>query len=391
MVTRYTQRRRLRFILSGLLALGTIMLALVIFGLSRGATAATATEPDVDIEADSLQLSPGDTLSVKVRVTNPFTSTLSKITVKLAYDSGQLTPIDSDFHRDSDWVSDLNDSRVTLTFKNIGAGKSRTGKVLFRVKQPMPGNTSVDLHARFNWSVDATTSTPSRHGSGSTDGDEPLIVAPDGVLTNPNVIDSVPRAAIEPRSGGTGSLFRAYASGFTGGERVSIWLNTPNGVAAVPHDLIANANGEVWPEFSSSDLVPGSYGLVIYGQESTQTLVVPFTVSASAVPASPATAPQPVAVPQPAVSSSVNIEPKNAVAGTQFHAYARGFQGGEQVSIWLNTPGGVEELDGSFLTNSAGEVWPEFSSDELAPGSYGLVIYGRSSGQTVVVPFVINA
>ncbi len=391
MVTRYTQRRRLRFILSGLLALGTIMLALVIFGLSRGATAATATEPDVDIEADSLQISPGDTLSVKVRVTNPFTSTLSKITVKLAYDSGQLTPIDSDFHRDSDWVSDLNDSRVTLTFKDIVAGKSRTGTVLFRVKQPMPGNTSVDLHARFNWSVDATTSTRSRHGSGSTDGDEPLIVAPDGVLTNPNVIDSVPRAAIEPRSGGTGSLFRAYASGFTGGERVSIWLNTPNGVAAVPHDLIANTNGEVWPEFSSSDLAPGSYGLVIYGQESTQTLVVPFTVSASAVPASPATAPQPVAVPQPAVSSSVNIEPKAAAAGTRFHAYARGFQGGEQVSIWLNTPSGVEELDGSFSTNSAGEVWPEFSSDELAPGSYGLVIYGRSSGQTVVVPFVINA
>src|SRR4249919_1666417 len=126
---RSEQRRRLRFILSGLLALGTVVLALVIFGLSRGATAATATQPDVDIEADPLQLSPGDTLSVKVRVTNPFTSTLSKITVKLDYDSGQLTPIDSDFHHDSDWVSDLNDSRVTLTFKDISAGKSRSGTV----------------------------------------------------------------------------------------------------------------------------------------------------------------------------------------------------------------------------------------------------------------------
>jgi len=393
MGTRYEQppRQRLRFILSGLLALGTVVLALVIFGLSRGATAATATEPDVDVKADSLQLSPGDTLSVKVRVTNPFTSTLSKITVKLGYDSGQLTPIDSDFHRDSDWVSDLNNSRVTLTFKNIGAGKSRSGKVLFRVSQPMPGNTSVDLHAKFNWSVDATTTSPSKHGSGSTDGDEPLIVAPDGVLTNPNVIDSAPQAAIEPRSGGTGSLFRAYASGFTGGERVSIWLNTPNGVAAVPHDLVANANGEVWPEFSSSDLVPGSYGLVIYGQESTQTLVVPFTISTSAAPA--AVAPPASGAPAGSVSaspSSSNIEPKAAAAGTQFHAYARGFQGGEPISIWLNTPSGVQALDGSFSANGAGEVWPEFSSDGLVPGSYGLVIYGRSSGQTLVVPFVIN-
>jgi len=409
MDTRYEQRprQRLSVILGGLLALGTVVLALVIFGLSRGATAASETEPQVDVSADSLQISPGDTLSIKIRITNPLTSTLRKIVVKLDYDSGQLTPVDSDFHRDSDWVSDLSDRRVTLTFKNIGAGKSRTGKVLLRVNQPMPGNTSVDLHAKFNWSVDATTSNPSMHGSGSTDGDEPLIVAPDGVLTNPNVIDSVPQTAIEPRSGASGTQFRAHASGFKGGERISIWLNTPNGVAAVPHDLIANANGEVWPEFSSDNLVPGSYGLVIYGQESTQTLVVPFTVSTSAAPAS--VAPSAAAVPSLAVQPplalwgasvpasagppppSPNIEPKAAAAGTQFHAYARGFQGGEPISIWLNTPGGVQALDGSFSTNSAGEVWPEFSSDGLAPGSYGLVIYGRSSGQTVVIPFVISS
>src|SRR5947208_3079906 len=131
MNTRYEQRRRLPAMLSGLLALGTVVLALMIVGLSRGATAATTTAPTVDVAAESLQLSPGDTLSVKIRVTNPLTSTLSKISVKLSYDSGQLTPIDSDFHRDSDWVSDLSDSRVTLSFKDIGAGKSRSGNILF--------------------------------------------------------------------------------------------------------------------------------------------------------------------------------------------------------------------------------------------------------------------
>jgi len=92
----------------------------------------------------------------------------------------------------------------------------------------------------------------------------------------------------------------------------------------------------------------------------------------------------------PGAPPSTNIEPKAAAAGTQFRAYARGFQGGEPISIWLNTPGGVQALDGSFSANSAGEVWPEFSSGGLAPGSYGLVIYGRSSGQTLVVPFAIN-
>ena len=380
-------RQRPRVILSWLLALGTVMLALVIFGLSRGATAATATEPEIDISADSLQLNPGDTLSVKVRVTNPFTSTLSKTTVKLAYDSGQLTPIDSDFHQDSDWVSDLSDSRVTLTFKDIGAGKSRSGKILFRVNQPVPGNTSIDLHAKFNWSVDATTSSPSKHGSGSTDGDQPLIVAPDGVLTDPNVIDSAPQAAIEPRSGASGTQFRAHASGFAGGEKISIWLNTLDGVAAVPHDLVANANGEVWPEFSSNNLAPGRYGLVIYGQESTQTLVVPFSISSGAVPAQPL---QPAVVPQPAAGAYANIEPKNASAGTQFHAYARGFRAGERISIWLNTPDGVAAVPHDLVANDNGEVWPEFSSSDLAPGSYGLVIYGQESTLTLVAPFAIS-
>ena len=63
-------------------------------------------------------------------------------------------------------------------------------------------------------------------------------------------------------------------------------------MAAVPHDLVANDNGEVWPEFSGDDLAQGSYGLVIYGQESTQTLVVPFTVSGTAAPAAVAVTPR---------------------------------------------------------------------------------------------------
>jgi hypothetical protein len=390
MEARSEQRRRLRLILGGLLAFGAVALALVIFGISRGATAASETRPDVDISAESQELNPGDTLSVKIRVTNPFTSTLSKITVKLDYDSEQLTPIDSDFNHDSDWVSALDGSRVSVTFKDISAGKSRTGRVLFRVNQPAPGNTTVDLHAKFSWSVDASATTPRRSGSGSTDGDEPLIVAPDGVLTDRSVIDSAPQAAIEPRSGGSGSVFRAHASGFRSGERISIWLNTPSGVADVPHDLVANANGEVWPEFSSDSLAPGAYGLVIYGQESTQTLVVPFTVSGTAV-SPPAAAPQPASVPQPAGGSASNIEPKSASAGTQFHAYARGFRGGERISIWLNTPNGVADVPHDLVANGNGEVWPEFSSSDLAPGSYGLVIYGQDSTLTLVVPFTISA
>lgn len=378
-------RQRLRVLLGWALAAAAVVLAVIVFSASRGTSAATNSAPDVDLSADSHQLRPGDTFSIKVRITNPLTTTLDKIVVKLNYDSAQITPIDSDFNHDSDWVSSLSSSRITLTFKDIGANKSRSGKVFFRVNQPAPGNTSVDVHAKFNWYVNDSAGTLIKQGSGSTDGSSPLIVAPDGVLTNRDVIDSAPRTAIDPLAGVTGTRFRAYASGFAGGERISIWLNTPSGVADIPHDLIANDRGEIWPEFASDNLAPGSYGLVIYGQDSTQTLVVPFTVSAAGGGGGAPANPQPPA-PAPQLA---NIEPKAAAAGTQFHAYGSGFAGGEDVSIWLNTPSGVSGIDRSFSTNGAGEVWPEFSSDGLAPGSYGLVIYGRDSGRTLVVPFTI--
>jgi hypothetical protein len=286
-------------------------------------------------------------------------------------------------------VSSLSSSRVTLTFKGIGASKSRSGKVFFRVSQPAPGDTTVSVHAKFNWYVNDSSGTLIKQGSGSSDGSSPLIVAPDGVLTNRDVIDSPPRTAIDPLAGVAGTRFRAYASGFAGGERISIWLNTPNGAAAIPHDLNANDRGEVWPEFASDNLAPGSYSLVIYGQDSTQTLVVPFTVSAAGGAGGAPASQQPPATGGAPAPPPANIEPKAAAAGTQFHAYGSGFASGEDVSIWLNTPSGVSGIDRSFSTNGAGEVWPEFSSDGLAPGSYGLVIYGRSSGRTLVVPFTI--
>jgi hypothetical protein len=385
---------RLRSTLGVLLGVGMIALALTLILVSRGTSAATATEPEIDISAEPMQLSPGDTLAIKVHITNPFTATLDRVVVRLSYDSKLLTPIGSSFNRDSDWVSDLNGSSIALTFRDISADKTRTGKAIFRVKQPQPGNTSVTMRARYHWYLVTGTGLTPTEGTGTSGGEEPLIVAPDGVLTDPNVIDSVPRTSITPAAGPTGTFFRAYASGFTADEGIAIWLNTPGGVADIPHELWANASGEVWPEFASGNLVPGGYGLVIYGKESTQTLVIPFTVTAaSAAPASPGApggAPPPSSPRSQTSGLQFNIEPKSAATGAQFHAYGSGFANGEMVSIWINTPAGVRGIDGGFAVNSAGEVWPEFSSDGLAPGSYTLVIYGNSSGHTLVVPFSIS-
>ncbi|HEU5088232.1 MAG TPA: hypothetical protein VFT99_12330, partial [Roseiflexaceae bacterium] len=356
----------------------------VLFTASHQAAAADP-DLDIDITADKLELKPGDTVGIKIHFTNSFTATLKSVIVKLEYDSSQLTPIGSDFQRDTDWVSELSDRRVFVTFQDIEAGRSRSGKVLFRVNQPQPGNTTVPVFGKYEWQTKDDNGFLLKDGSGSKGGPDALIVAPDGVLTDPNIIDSQPRVWIEPTVGGPGITFHAYASGFTAGEQVSIWLNTPIGPQAVPHELYANATGEVWPQFSGDGLAPGNYGLVIYGTESTQTLVVPFSVS-------PAAAAAPGPPPVVAAPPPTNINPRVASADTTFHAYARGFRAGESVSIWLNGPNGeVIERNGGFAVNDAGETWPEFDSGDLAPGAYTLVVYGRDSAFTAVIPFTVNS
>lgn len=380
----------LRLMLGGLLALGALVLAIVVFGLSRNSLAADAdTLPQVLISPGDTQVSPDDSLKFSLRVTNRLTETISYIDLKIEYDPALLEPVNSTFNHDGDWVSSLSADRLTLTLNDIGSKKTRGAEVFFHVKAPAPGNTAIDVATRYNWYVYNDAGKLVRSGSGKSSGDQALIVAPDGVQTNPEYVASQPSTAIDPISAPSGSYFHAYASGFAAGERVSIWLNTPSGVADVPHELYANDHGEVWPEFSSAGFGPGSYGLVIYGQESTQTLVVPFTLTGEPLPpewnAGGGDTPQP-----PAPAPPVNIEPKAAPSGTFFKAYASGFHGGEGISIWLNTPAGVQGIDAWFVANDAGEVWPEFSSDGLAPGSYQLVIYGRDSGITQVVPFAIQ-
>ncbi len=191
-------------------------------------------------------------------------------------------------------------------------------------------------------------------------------------------------ASVAPPTGMVGGSYLATGNGFIAGERISAWLNTPSGVRSIDDSkLTANGQGVTTLLFNSGDMAPGNYKIVLYGQESARIVAAPFTISVSA--------PAPVAPAPPSQAPGITISPGTATTGTLFYVNAVGFEGNEAVSAWLNMPGEtVQAIDVEIKANGQGSIVFAFNSTGLRAGNYGLVVYGRDSKRTLVVPFMIG-
>ena len=76
--------------------------------------------------------------------------------------------------------------------------------------------------------------------------------------------------------------------------------------------------------------------------------------------------------------------------GSTYQFYSNHFAANETVVTWLNTPAGVQSLALTSQTNANGEVWLNLDGTSLKPGAYSFVMFGRSSGQTSVVAFIVQ-
>lgn len=85
------------------------------------------------------------------------------------------------------------------------------------------------------------------------------------------------------------------------------------------------------------------------------------------------------------------ISPASGPADTIFQIYVTGFEPGEQVVTWLNTPAGVQPLALSGTADGNGTVQLQFNSAGLAPGNYSVVVHGLDSDYNSVLSFTITA
>lgn len=201
---------------------------------------------------------------------------------------------------------------------------------------------------------------------------------------------------IQPASGRPGQIFGFYATGFTEGEAVNATVRMPDGSpfdATLTYDQAARAGGRVdgrW--FSPADTTHyGTWQIVLRGAKSGVTVTIPATIAAPAAPPTPA----------PSVSPAVGRP------GMTFLFKMSGFQPNELLSAWANVPNGtVLPIDSSVFQPAIRDVpkdWQWRAGDDgsvsfswavpadAVPGTWSLVVQGRTSGAAQVAAFQVIA
>jgi len=112
---------------------------------------------------------------------------------------------------------------------------------------------------------------------------------------------------VAPDSGPPGTRFLFGATGFAPSERLSFWLNRPDGqveaALGIDLDRASDAGDAVWSWASRDDAPLGAWQMVAHGQTSNVERVIPFAI-----------AQQPAA----GAEQPFNVVPQSGEAGTLF-------------------------------------------------------------------------
>jgi hypothetical protein len=215
--------------------------------------------------APSIRVARGGTLAYEIRIKNYGDGDAESIQARLPYDKNQIVVTGSKFENSGDWVSELKDDHVTVTFGPLKAGKARAATLYFHVNGTLFENTVISERASFSWSGEGG------HGGGTSNW-APLLVGSSN--------DSAPWVwtTVDPVSGLAGTTHHFFSDRFIPGEGIITWINTPDGVE--PLDLRGQADlmGRVWIDFKSNFRRAGTYSLVLYGARSNLTGVATFYV-----------------------------------------------------------------------------------------------------------------
>jgi hypothetical protein len=206
----------------------------------------------------------------------------------------------------------------------------------------------------------------------------------------------------------TGSALTVNGSGYGADERISFWINAPDGTTISPNSLgqtnshvtgnviplntmvTTDDNGAFTYDLNTTGLPAGNYSLVAHGLSTSKENVVDFTVSGNPAP--------PLAAPNGTTLS----------AGSMLTVNGAFFAPNETVGFWINVPSGMtisNDSLGQTNTTVVGTVIPlgatagadangnfTFNLDTtgLPAGNYSLVAHGLNSKIDGVISFTIQ-
>lgn len=202
--------------------------------------------------------------------------------------------------------------------------------------------------------------------------------------------EPVPPPTIEPSDGYPGTEFNFAAQGFRPRERVSFWVNAPDGTVHSEPNYSVNSTTDghaSWRWRSATDAMTGRWSMVAKGIQSRVQHVVIFTINDGT-----AIDPETGLTVLPDQSRR-GAEPESGIAGTQFHFFAGNFRQNEMVSFWVNSPTRRVFSDESYQVRADEQGfadWLWVSSVNDLPGTWSMVAVGQRSGVVQIIPFEIQ-
>lgn len=249
-----------------------IALALLIgltTALPRTASAAISA-PDVVVvihPTPSLRAQRGGVLDVTINVANNTKDPATALSIAIPLDSRVVSLANSRFEERGDWVSSSAPDRVVVTFGVVKSSRARSAQISLRVSPDAAPDAVVALRGSYTWSRPYGKAG----GSGVTNW-SPVLV---GATAEDSAYVWV---GATPAVGVAADRYRFFSDRFMPGEVVNAWVNTQDGVRPLDGQLLALSDGSVRVDIAGSELGPGAYSMVFYGNTSGLTGVVGFIV-----------------------------------------------------------------------------------------------------------------
>ena len=208
------------------------------------------------------------------------------------------------------------------------------------------------------------------------------------------IIPESKNARVIPQAGQPGQTFVFEARGYQPGEKVSLWVNVPDGsVLGANSQVTADANGAIPAgpvKFTSDAKAPlGVWSIVGQGTVSGRVAIGYFRLLGSAI----GRAPQP----GPGVPPNLDArsDPAAGPAGTIFFFDAFGFHPGEEVQTWVVASDGRRtNADFTVTADTSGSIGYAglyYVSQPDAPlGLYSFFAQGKTSGKVSTAYFVLT-
>jgi hypothetical protein len=242
------------------------LIACLIAAALLGAAPARAADltPDLSLRlwTTPTRAARGDVVSYEILLDNNGRVRADRVRVTLPF-SDHMKVIRTEFDHRATWVSSLGQDTLTVMFGRLNGGEDRRAKIFFEIGPDAPDGMQLRVRAVARYEGDQDEKVRSNYTTLAVGGQEN---------------DTAPQVTVEPAAAPAGTRLTFHVHNYFPDEKIFTWINAAAGVLESDLAGVAGEDGDTALALNTGKLKPGAYSLVVYGESSTITTVVPFTL-----------------------------------------------------------------------------------------------------------------